>query len=275
MNIVGIFVNNTYHGKMIDTEKALEAVVEAAKKAGDRIMQDFGTAVEASEKGDPADRVSQVDRDSEEIIRTHLQQTFPDIAFLGEEDESSTGNMQGYMWIVDPLDGTANFLQGLENMGVSIALWNGMEPVLGVLYFPAKNLLYTAIKGAGAECNGKSIQVKDCAKLEQACIAEIFSDREHRNSQVLYPRCRCFRKFGSAITSQGYVAHGAVQATALICYIWDIAAGYLIMQEAGATVQYDFSEPENIRSPLELIAAVPGIFAAFENEIRTNYYTKS
>jgi myo-inositol-1(or 4)-monophosphatase len=255
---------------VIDLALALRTAENAARLAGERIMQDFGKEVAFEQKGDISDRVTKIDCDAQRIIHEVIEGVFPDHAFLEEEGEGDPEHRDA-LWIVDPLDGTSNFIQGIEHMGVSIALQVRGEIEVGVLHFPAQGRTYTAVRGKGAYCNGRRIAVRDCASLAEACVAEIFSDRDHRGKPVRYPPVRVYRKFGSAITSLAYLAAGNLHAVALRCYLWDAAAAALLITEAGGKVRVQLDDPSNLRSPLSCIAAVPGVFDAFSDLIDRKY----
>ena len=264
---------------------ALQIAQKAALAAGERILQGFAEPISFESKGDIADRVTQVDLDCQKIIQEKLNSEFPDIPFLGEEEfgvrssefESRSSNSE-LRWIVDPLDGTMNFTHRLPFCGVSIALEENGEIVLGVIHFPmlgwpasrspdgarsakaGEGWDFTAIKDGGAKKNGNPIKVSDCKNLEDAIIAEIYSDREARGKDVRYPPCAAFRKFGSAVTSLALLAEGAVDGVVLRCRKWDVAAAEVIIKEAGGKVSIKMDDPEDPRSALTCVAATPEVF---------------
>lgn len=247
---------------MIDLDHALMTATASAHKAGERIKQGFTDPMNFTSKGDIADRVTQTDFDAQTIIQEMLAKEFPDIDFLGEEDVTSdkpTNDKRRSCWIVDPLDGTMNFTHRLPFCGVSIGLQMDREMVLGVLYFPSFNWMYTAIKGKGAKKNGEKIHVTECARFEDATITEIYSDREARGKKVLYPPVATFRKFGSAITSFAFLSEGMIDGTAVRCRIWDMAAAEVIIREAGGTVTVWKDDEKDPRTSLTCIASTPKI----------------
>ena len=255
---------------MKDFDRIVHGTLSVTNDASNCIAQSFGSAKIIGEKSDPADRMTETDKRSEEILRKGLTALIPNSSILGEE----TDDMQQaeWMWIVDPLDGTANFIQGIEYMGISIALQQNGETVLGVLHFPALNDTYTAVQGNGAKRNGKDIRVQDCNTLAEATVAEIFSDRNARGQNVQYPPTRAYRRFGSAITSQAFLARGSVHGLALRCHLWDFAAGKLIIEEAGGQTHVISDTPDNLRGTHLFIAAVPSLFEDFTALIEKNYY---
>jgi len=251
---------------MLDLDNALNAATLAATEAGKLILDGLKTNAAYTIKSDSSDRVTQADFDSQRIIQNMLAKEFPDIAFLGEE-ENSIPNSQFLIpnscWIVDPLDGTMNFTHRMPFCGVMIALELKGEIVLGVLHFPAFDWTYTAVKGGGAKKNGTLIHVSKCKAMKDAVIAEIFSDRETRGKMAMYPPCSAYRKFGSAITSLAFLAEGTIDGTALRCRIWDYAAGKILIEEAGGTVSVKSDNPEDPRSVVTCLATVPEIHAEF------------
>ena len=246
---------------MIDLHEAQNIAVEAAKAAGERIIQGYSEQLNITIKSDPADLLTQVDIDAQNIIEQTIFAKYPDHQLLGEEDEEGKEKKESeYRWVVDPVDGTSNFTQRLPHVGVSIALQHNEESVLGVLYFPVLDNLYTAIQGEGAFLNGKQIHVASCASMRDAYISEIYSDRVNRGNIAMYPPAKAYRRFGSAVTSLGYIAAGSIHGTALRCYLWDIAAAQVIIPEAGGKIEWRFHDEGNERSSLTCIASVPEIY---------------
>lgn len=244
---------------------ALTVAQEAARIAGKHILQGFNEPISFESKGDVADRVTQVDLDCQKIIQEKLNSEFPDIPFLGEEEQRDlkpiTYNLKpNTRWIVDPLDGTMNFTHRLSFCGVSISLEENGEIVMGVIHFPMLGWDYEAVKGGGAKKNDQHIKVSDCKKFEDAIVAEIYSDREARGKNVKYPPCAAFRKFGSAVTSLSLLAEGAVDGVVLRCRKWDVAAAEVIIREAGGEVSIKMDNPEDPRSALSCVAATPEVF---------------
>ena len=257
---------------MIDLKQAMDVAVQAAKKAGEYISQGFETDIDFSIKTDLSDRVTQVDLDAQRAIIKILTEHFPECSILAEEEGvGGVNDTSEYRWVIDPLDGTANFTQKLPNVGVSIALQQNGESVVGVLFFPVLNDCYTAIKGEGAFLNGKQIHIQECEKMIDAYIAEVFSDRMHRGKDIQYPPCTAFRKFGSAVTSLAYLARGCIHGVALQCCLWDVAAAEIIIREAGGKLEYWWEDEGNERGTLTCVAAAPKIFDAVKEYAETQY----
>ncbi len=161
-----------------------------------------------------------------------------------------------FTWIVDPLDGTTNYVHGLDNYCVSVALRHRNEVVLGTVYDPSRDECYSAIKDQGAVLNGSRITTSDTARLEKALVAASFPARVQRDSaevrrflEVLY-RCQALRRLGSAALNLCYVASGRLDAYwATTVKIWDVAAGTLIVREAGGVVTDLNGGPLNLDRP--------------------------
>ncbi len=157
-------------------EQILQTAITAAKGAGDAIVNaSHDLSSLTIEEKSINDFVSEVDRLAETIISDIIQSTYPDHSILGEEFGNSMGAADyassEYKWIIDPLDGTTNFLRGIPHYAVSIALVCGAEVIVGVVYDPAKNELYTAVRGQGALLNGQKIACSSQAEIEGALLA--------------------------------------------------------------------------------------------------------
>ncbi len=222
----------------------LELATATAREAGDLVtsMRTRGVDV-AQTKSSPIDIVTEADRACEELIRRRLLGARPDDAFVGEEGDDIVGS-SGVSWVVDPIDGTVNYLYGLPHYAVSIAAARDGEVVAGVVLGPALEIEYAATLGGGATRNGVPIRVRATPPLDQALVSTGFSyETDIRTRQAdaiarMLPQVRDIRRQGScaldlcavaAGQSDGYVEEGA--------YAWDHAAGGLIATEAGATFE--------------------------------------
>ncbi|WP_024587208.1 inositol monophosphatase family protein [Aliihoeflea sp. 2WW] len=220
----------------------LNVMVQAAMKAGRSLSRDFGEVqnLQVSLKG-PGDYVSQADRKAEEIIHAELSRARPGYSFLMEERGAIEGDDGQHTWIVDPLDGTTNFLHGIPLFAVSIALERQGQVVAGVVYNPAMDELYTAERGGGAFMNDRRLRVAARSKLSDAVIATGIPHlgRGHHGKALVDLRnvmgeVAGIRRMGAASLDLAYVAAGRVDG-----YwedwlsAWDMAAGMLIVREAG------------------------------------------
>lgn len=244
----------------------INVMVEAAEKAGRSLIRDFGEVehLQVSKKG-PGDFVSAADHRSEKIVLTLLQKARPTYALLMEESGDIKGSDPQNRWIVDPLDGTTNFLHGIPHWCVSIALERDKEIVAGVVYDPIKDELFWAEKGMGAYINNRRLRVAGRESLTDALvtIGEI-----HNNPLLVPPPGAVVRRFGSACLDLCWVAAGRVDAYhERPLKAWDCAAGGLIAREAGATVT-DSDGNKDFVFGNGILAANPPIHAAILKHLK-------
>ncbi len=225
----------------------LNVMVQAAMKAGRSLSRDFGEVqqLQVSVKG-PSDYVSQADIKSEKIVREELLKARPTYGFLGEEGEEIKGTDGTHRWIVDPLDGTTNFLHGFPMFSVSIALERGGELVAGVIFNPATDELFTAEKGGGAYMNDRRLRVAGRKKLTDSivtCGVPHLGRGNHGKFLVqlanVMGEVSGVRRTGAASIDLAYLAAGHVDGyweEGLAP--WDIAAGIVLIREAGGFI-YD------------------------------------
>ena len=232
----------------------LNVMVQAAMKAGRSLSRDFGDVqnLQVSLKG-PGDYVSQADRKAEEIIFTELSKARPGYAFLMEERGTVDGDDDQHRWIVDPLDGTTNFLHGIPLFAVSIALERQGQIVAGVIYNPAMDELYTAERGGGAFMNDRRLRVAARSKLTDSvigCGVPHLGRGHHGNFLVelrnVMAEVSGVRRMGAASLDLAYVAAGRLDGFwENNLSAWDIAAGLLLIREAGGFVS-DLSGGQNM-----------------------------
>lgn len=213
----------------------INVMVEAAEKAGRSLIRDFGEVehLQVSKKG-PGDFVSAADHRSEKTLLILLQKARPTYALLMEESGDIKGSDPQNRWIVDPLDGTTNFLHGLPHWSVSIALERDKEIVAGVVYDPIKDEMFWAEKGMGAFINNRRLRVAGRETMIDAMLSvgEILT-----NPDIVPPAGALVRRFGSACLDLCWVAAGRIDAYhEKPLKAWDCAAGGLIAREAGAVV---------------------------------------
>ncbi len=220
----------------------VDSACEAAQ-AGGKILRERLGKVAAREKG-PADLVTDADLASQNAIEQLLTSRFPDFAFLGEEsspaDRDAAARSGRPMWVVDPLDGTANFVHGLLSFSVSIALVEDNQPTVGVVFDPMLNSMYAATVDGPATKNHKPISCSGCEDIGQAMVCCSFRPGVQRGdvevSQFLnvLEQSQSLRRLGSAALNLCYLAEGCLDAYwANSVKTWDVAAGYLIAQRAG------------------------------------------
>jgi myo-inositol-1(or 4)-monophosphatase len=229
-----------------DPQTVLTTAIVAAKAAGEVLMSYFRREVTIRFKnGDAADMVSEADVNAEQAVIRVIHQTFPDHAILGEESATDTDVNLPALWVIDPLDGTTNFLHDVPHFAVSIAYFEHGQPICGVVWNPAHNDLYTGLKGQGATHNGQPIQVSPTDRMDQSLIGTgFYYDRGAMMEATLGAirdlyahQIHCIRRFGSAALDLCQVASGLYGAYfEFRLSAWDFAAGMLIVQEAGGQV---------------------------------------
>jgi myo-inositol-1(or 4)-monophosphatase len=224
----------------------LNVMIKAARKAGRSLSKDFREVENllVSRKG-ASDFVTRADTAAEQIIRDELMAARPTYGFLGEETGEIEGQDPTRCWIVDPLDGTTNFLHGLPHWAVSIALEHKGQIVAGVVYDPTKDEMFFAEKGAGAWMNESRIRASVRNRIDESLYATgiPFATRGELPATLkdlanLMPACAGVRRFGAASLDLAYVAAGRYDGFwERSLQVWDMAAGIVIAKEAGAIVE--------------------------------------
>lgn len=224
----------------------LNVMVQAATKAGRSLAKDFGEVenLQVSVKG-PADFVSNADKRAEEIVFNELQKARPTYSFLGEEGTEVKGTDGQHRWIVDPLDGTTNFLHGIPMFACAIALERNNEIVASVIYNPAMEELYTAEKGGGAWLNDrKRLRVANRKHLADAVVVTGINSRgraldvlQLKQLAQVVPAVSGIRRTGSASTDLAWLAAGRFDGYWEAGLApWDVAPGLLMVREAGGAM---------------------------------------
>lgn len=226
---------------------AVNVMVKAARAGGGILLRHMHRldALNVVEK-DRLDYASEVDGLAEEAIVKELRRANPDYAILGEEGGARKGNRgpSRFTWVIDPLDGTSNYLRGFPHWCVSIALCEGPEPVHAVIFDPLRNELFTASRGDGAVLNDKRIRVAERRDLAGAVLGTGFPPRERKRAGAqlkcigtLLESAEDIRRTGSAALDLAYVACGRTDGYFEAgIHAWDIAAGILLVREAGGRV---------------------------------------
>lgn len=215
-----------------------QEAINTAVRAGDFLIQNFRKdEALLKERGLSKEIVTRYDQDSDKLILEELQNYFPDHNFLTEET-GFIDNKSECLWIIDSMDGSGNFAAGNPFFSVSIALAKNNEVILGVVYAPFLNELYTAEKGKGAYLNSNPIKVSEVEVLSKAyivtCEGGSTNQRLAEFYKQLYPQVKDMRKLGSAAIEGGFVATGRADSyLTLQIDPWDVAATVLIVQEAG------------------------------------------
>ncbi|WP_037571962.1 inositol monophosphatase family protein [Phaeacidiphilus oryzae] len=252
-------------------DELLALALEAGRRAGallrDGRPDDLGVA---ATKSSPVDVVTEMDLASEKLITELIAARRPDDGLLGEEGASSTGT-SGVRWVIDPLDGTVNYLYGLPCWAVSIAAeWQG-RTVVGVVEVPSRGETVEAVLGRGAQVNGRPAHCRPSPPLERALIGTGFGylrERRERQAAVvqqLIPRVRDIRRAGSAAIDLSDVGLGRLDGFyERGLNPWDYAAGALIASEAGASIG---GRPGDAPSPDLTVAASPGLFPVLQQTL--------
>ncbi len=254
----------------------LNLMLKAARKAGRSLAKDFREVehLQVSMKG-AGDFVSKADITAEQIIKSELMNARPTYGWLAEEGDAEEGKDPTRRWIVDPLDGTTNFLHGLPHWAVSIALEHKGQIVAGVIYDPSKDEAFFAEKGEGAWINESRLRVSGRDKMIESIFATgvPFAGRADLPGTLqdlarLMPVCAGVRRFGSAALDMAYVAAGRYDGYwERGLNAWDLAAGIIILREAGGLVE-PLEKDDDILEDGAVIGANEAIFDRFAKVIR-------
>lgn len=255
----------------------LNVMIKAARKAGRSLVKDFQEVenLQVSRKG-AGDFVSKADIAAEKILKEELMGARPTYGWLAEEGGETPGEDPTRRWIVDPLDGTTNFLHGLPHWAISIALEHKGKIVSGVIYDPAKDEMFFAEKGTGAWMNETRIRVSARHRLIESIFATglPFAGRADLPETLqdlarLLPATAGVRRFGSAALDMAYVAAGRYEGFwERRLNAWDLAAGIIIVKEAGGLAEAMDPEASIVESG-EVICANEPIFESFAKVIRS------
>jgi len=257
----------------------LTVMIKAAEKAARSLIRDFGEVeqLQVSQKG-PGDFVSAADKRAEEIIFDELKYARPKFGFLMEEsgEVAGSGNDTDKRFIIDPLDGTTNFLHGIPHWAISIALEVRGEVTVGLVYDPVKDEMFTAEKGGGAFMRRKRLRVSGRRDLMMSTIAcgaprraVVKQERFLREYQAVLKVAPGIRRFGAAALDLAYVAAGRYEGFwERDLKAWDIAAGLLIVREAGGYAKDIDSESKNPIDTGDVIAANTDLYTELKKIIK-------
>lgn len=247
----------------------IEIMIRAATRAARVLARDFGEVeqLQVSVKG-PGDFVSAADRRAEQMIKEELKRGRPDYGFLMEESGAEEGRSRHNRWIVDPLDGTTNFLHGLPHWAISIALEQHGEITAGIIFDPLRNELFSAERGGGAYLNDRRIRVSRRSDMRMALIGcglpiQDWAGRAKgftRQMDRVADDCGGLRRLGVAALDMGYVAAGRQDGFwEYGTKPWDVAAGILMVREAGGRVGR-LEGDEELLAEGTLVAGNPEIY---------------
>jgi myo-inositol-1(or 4)-monophosphatase len=226
---------------MKNSEQYLKVALSAAKQAGPIFKRYFGNPKKVSIKDkNIRNAVTEVDLRIEKLIRGIVHKNFPNHKFIGEEFGSEILLKNDVVWIIDPIDGTNNYIHGVPLCCISIAVWQNGKPAVAVLYNPLNNQLFSAISGKGARLNGKKISVSKIKKINMAYGGIGWSlklDEAKKMFATIVPFVNKSRALGTTALQLAYVATGIYDYyTVNDMHIWDVAAGILLIKEAGGKV---------------------------------------
>jgi myo-inositol-1(or 4)-monophosphatase len=256
---------------LIETSDLLAVARTAAERAGVILMERFGgPASGVATKSSAADLVSDADRDAEAAILATIRDARPNDGILAEEGGRADG--ADYRWVVDPLDGTVNFLFGIPHWCVSIACEDHVGALVGVVHDPSRAETFCAVRGAGATLNDRPLALTPSDDLSTALAATGFSydprERERQGATIaqLFPMLRDIRRFGAAALDLAWVAAGRIDAFFEADLApWDLAAGALIASEAGGEL---IELPPGPDGHTGLIASRPGLSGPLDTLLR-------
>lgn len=236
----------------------IHQIIDIVKEASS-LMKHRYTNVE--EKDSSSNCVTDADINVQNFLTEKLLSLLPDSTLVGEENETISIS-DGYTWVIDPIDGTSNFIRDLGLSVISVGLLKNREPYIGVIYFPYRDEMYYAEQGKGAFLNGKPIHVSDNDFAHShLCSAMSLYDKKHAKScfniiENIYMEADDLRRLGSAALELAYLAAGRVELYFEIrIFAWDVAAAATIIREAGGYIEFLFHDKLPIPGPLGVIAA--------------------
>lgn len=256
----------------------LNIAIEAARHAGNLMVRAMNRMdiVKIAEKR-PNDFVTEVDQRIEREIIASIKKAYPNHGFIGEEGGEIAG--KEYQWVIDPIDGTRNFIHGFPYFAVSIGVLHKNKLEYGVIYDPLHQEMFTASRGKGAHMNDRRIRVSQRKLIKECLLGTGFAyrhiDKENpipgNILQAVLPVCGDIRRAGAAALDLAYVACGRLDGFwELGLHIWDIAAGILLIKEAGGIVS-DLAGGEDYLKTGNLVAANPAILRQFLKTIKPHY----
>lgn len=255
-------------------EERLELAQRVAREAGELLRRSL-TDLEVATKGH-SELVTRVDYESQDLVFRRIRDRYPEDAFLGEEGEGQAATDAERLWVVDPLDGTNNYVHGIPQFCVSIAYAEEGEVRAGTVYDPNRDEMFAAERGGGASLNGRPIEVSRRDRLDDIMVAtgfyyerdEVMERTLQAMGRLFHSNVRGIRRFGSAALDLCWLACGRFDA-----YFeyrlspWDFAAASLVAREAGARLADRAGAPLTLGSS-SMVAANPQVFGAFSEVVR-------
>jgi len=244
----------------MEDSKFLQVAKEAAIEAGKIVKKYYRSELELHGKGHVANFATKADLESEAKVIEVIKKYFPEHNIIGEEG-GEIDNGSEYCWIIDPIDGTIPFVDGISTFGVSVGLFKNKKPFVGVINMVAQDDLFWAEEGKGAFKNGNRIQIRQQSDLENCTLALEFghTNRQTRIEKHFKPivsKVRYAYVFGSAVKALTSVAEGVLDACLIRAHPWDFAAGVIMITEAGGRVSDpQGKEPDYLASTFELLCS--------------------
>ncbi|XP_014292833.1 inositol monophosphatase 1 [Halyomorpha halys] len=266
-----------------DIHKYFESAVPLVKQVGEIVRENIYKEKTVDLKESRVDFVTETDKQVEEILINGLQSIYPNHKFIGEESTSEINKVKltdDPTWIIDPVDGTMNFVHSNPCVGVSVGLYINKEPKVGIVYLPVFDYLFTAIENEGAFMNGNKIQVSKVKAFSDALvIIEGGSSREPakvdcmvENFRTILNEAHGFRTSGSAVYNITSVASGGADCYLEFgCHAWDMAAGATIIKEAGGVIMDPSGQPFDIMSRRLICASTEELAKEICSKIKQNY----
>ncbi|MBU0458925.1 inositol monophosphatase [Patescibacteria group bacterium] len=262
--------------KEVNLDIAMEVALPTIKKAAELALE-YHKKIDPKNAGSnlgidtkrPRDYVTDADKAVQKMIIEEIQKTYPSHRFIAEEEGSDNlGDPESpYTWIIDPIDGTCPFIHGRPHFGTIIALKKDDEVVLGLMYMPLLDELYTCIKGNGAFFNDKPVVLRNTRNMDDAVLCSNFRRTVDINGIAHLPVILCANteNYGCAVYELGLILQGLNDG--FYCSgprLWDIAAGCLMIEEAGGKARYELKEPDNVRSGVLCATSTAAIFEELE-----------
>lgn len=243
MKITDNMDRDNMNADSFNTDKINIEELEALLKKAGKLFADRNAAAHTREKG-VADYVTEVDFAVQQFIRRRLEELYPEVQFLSEEKSNEEIDKNGLVWVLDPVDGTTNLIHDYRASVISLALMQKGSVVLGMIYNPYTDELFSAQKGKGSYCNGQKIEVSGAETMEKCLISigtsPYYKEMAEKNFKVflaIFKDCQDIRRSGSAALDLAYVACGRIEAYfERNLKIWDYAAGMLLVRESGGQV---------------------------------------
>ncbi|WP_272495814.1 inositol monophosphatase family protein [Bacillus pinisoli] len=265
-------------GAITDWSKVYTYAKEWIKEAGSTIRNSFSTELMIQSKSSPDDLVTNMDRETEQYFISKINNTFPEHRILGEEGfGDNVTSLEGVVWIIDPIDGTMNFVHQQRNFAISIGIYEDGIGKIGFIYDVVSDELYHAIKGQGAYFNDEKLPKLEPVKIEEAIIglnATWVTENRRIDPSVLAPlvkKVRGTRSYGSAAIELAYVATGRLNAyITMRLSPWDFAAGLIIIEEVGGKMTTLQGEPINLVGQNSIFACN----ASLHKQVIQNYINR-